>query len=85
MPLLLASVLIGFFLWLEDNISDDLRDPAVSQPGRRLSRRAFVKWSSWSRLVIMTFTIVATLKHIKAGFTSLSRVGDTDQGVKKLD
>ncbi|OVZ55283.1 hypothetical protein CDO44_23970 [Pigmentiphaga sp. NML080357] len=24
------------------------------------------KWSSWSLLVIMTFTIVANLKHIKA-------------------
>ena len=23
------------------------------------------KWSSWSLLVIMTFTIVANLKHIK--------------------
>jgi uncharacterized membrane protein YoaT (DUF817 family) len=24
------------------------------------------KWSSWSLLVIMTFTIVAQLKHIRA-------------------
>jgi uncharacterized membrane protein YoaT (DUF817 family) len=24
------------------------------------------KWSSWSLLVIMTFTIVTNLKHIKA-------------------
>jgi uncharacterized membrane protein YoaT (DUF817 family) len=24
------------------------------------------KWSSWSLLVIMTFTIVASLKHVKA-------------------
>jgi uncharacterized membrane protein YoaT (DUF817 family) len=24
------------------------------------------KWSSWSLLVIMTFTIVASLKHIKS-------------------
>jgi uncharacterized membrane protein YoaT (DUF817 family) len=24
------------------------------------------KWSSWSLLVVMTFTIVAHLKHIKA-------------------
>ena len=23
------------------------------------------KWSSWSMLVVMTFTIVANLKHIK--------------------
>jgi uncharacterized membrane protein YoaT (DUF817 family) len=24
------------------------------------------KWSAWSLLIIMTFTIVANLKHIKA-------------------
>jgi uncharacterized membrane protein YoaT (DUF817 family) len=24
------------------------------------------KWSAWSLLVIMTFTIVANLKHVKA-------------------
>jgi uncharacterized membrane protein YoaT (DUF817 family) len=29
-----------------------------------LSRRP-EKWSSWSLLIIMTFTIVANLKHIK--------------------
>jgi uncharacterized membrane protein YoaT (DUF817 family) len=65
MPLLLAFVLIGFFLWLAENIStfydvwkypDQLGAWSVVHLG---------KWSSWSLLVIMTFTITANLKHIK--------------------
>jgi len=66
MPLLLAFVLIGFFIWLAENIStffgvwkypDQIGAWAVVHLG---------KWSSWSLLVIMTFTIVANLKHIKS-------------------
>ncbi|MNE46357.1 hypothetical protein D3C80_1406880 [compost metagenome] len=65
MPLLLSFVLIGFFVWLAENIStffgiwrypDQLGAWSVVHIG---------KWSSWSLLVIMTFTIVAHLKHIK--------------------
>lgn len=66
MPLLLAFVLIGFFIWLAENIStffgvwrypDQLGAWSVVHAG---------KWGAWSLLVIMTFTIVAHLKHIKA-------------------
>ncbi len=66
MPMLLAFVLIGFFIWLAENIStffgvwrypDQIGAWAVVHLG---------KWSSWSLLVIMTFTIVANLKHIKS-------------------
>jgi len=66
MPLLLAFVLIGFFIWLAENVStffgvwrypDQIGAWAVVHLG---------KWSSWSLLVIMTFTIVANLKHIKS-------------------
>ena len=66
MPLLLSFVLIGFFVWLAENIStffgiwkypDQLGAWSVVHIG---------KWSSWSLLVIMTFTIVAHLKHIKS-------------------
>ena len=65
-PLTLSFVLIGFFIWLAENVStffgiwrypDQLGAWSVVHLG---------KWSSWSLLVIMTFTIVANLKHIKA-------------------
>jgi uncharacterized membrane protein YoaT (DUF817 family) len=66
MPLLLSFLLIGFFLWLAENISTFL---GVWRYPNQIGAWATVhigKWSSWSLLVIMTFTIVASLKHIKA-------------------
>lgn len=65
MPLLLAFVLIGFFIWLAENISTFF---GVWRYPNQMGAWAVVhlsKWSSWSLLVIMTFTIVANLKHIK--------------------
>ena len=65
MPLLLSFILIGFFIWIAENIStfvgiwkypDQLGAWSVVHVG---------KWSSWSLLVIMTFTIVIQLKHVK--------------------
>lgn len=66
MPLLLAFVLIGFFIWIAENISTFFR--VWSYPDQ-LGAWAVVhvgKWSSWALLAVMTFTIVANLKHIKA-------------------
>jgi uncharacterized membrane protein YoaT (DUF817 family) len=66
MPLLLAFVLIGFFIWLAENISTFF---GVWRYPNQIGAWAVVhlgKWSSWSLLVIMTFTIVANLKHIKS-------------------
>jgi uncharacterized membrane protein YoaT (DUF817 family) len=66
MPLLLAFALIGFFIWLAENISTFF---GVWRHPNQLGAWAVVhlgKWSSWSLLVIMTFTIVANLKHIKS-------------------
>jgi uncharacterized membrane protein YoaT (DUF817 family) len=65
MPLLASFVLIGFFIWLAENISTFF---GVWKYPNQLGAWATVhvgKWSSWSLLVIMTFTIVANLKHIK--------------------
>lgn len=65
MPLLLAFVLIGFFIWLAENISTFY---GIWKYPNQLGAWSVVhvgKWSSWSLLVIMTFTIVANLKHIK--------------------
>lgn len=66
MPLLLAFVLIGFFIWLAENLSTFW---GVWRYPNQLGAWSAVhvsKWSSWSLLVVMTFTIVAHLKHIKA-------------------
>jgi uncharacterized membrane protein YoaT (DUF817 family) len=65
MPLSLAFILIGFFVWLAENISTLF---GIWQYPNQLGTWSAVhlgKWSSWSLLVIMTFTIVANLKHIK--------------------
>jgi uncharacterized membrane protein YoaT (DUF817 family) len=66
MPLLLAFVLIGFFIWIAENISTFF---GIWKYPNQLGAWSAVhvgKWSSWSMLVIMTFTIVANLKHIKS-------------------
>lgn len=65
MPLLLAFVLIGFFIWLAENISTFF---GIWKYPNQLGAWSMVhvgKWSSWSLLVIMTFALVANLKHIK--------------------
>jgi uncharacterized membrane protein YoaT (DUF817 family) len=65
MPLLLGFVLIGLFIWLAENIGTFF---GVWRYPNQVGAWAAVhvgKWSSWSLLVIMTFTIVANLKHIK--------------------
>jgi uncharacterized membrane protein YoaT (DUF817 family) len=66
MPLLLSFVLIGFFVWLAENVGTFF---GVWRYPNQIGAWATVnigKWSSWSLLVIMTFTLVANLKHIKA-------------------
>lgn len=65
MPLLLGFVLVGFFIWVAENISTFF---GVWRYPNQMGAWATVhvgKWSSWSLLVIMTFTIVANLKHVK--------------------
>lgn len=66
MPLLLAFVLIGFFVWLAENISTFFGIWAYPNQLGAWSMVHLGKWSSWSLLVIMTFTIVSHLKHIKS-------------------
>jgi len=65
MPLLLAFVLTGFFIWLAENISTFFTIWSYPNQLGAWSMVHLGKWSSWSLLVIMTFTIVANLRHIK--------------------
>jgi uncharacterized membrane protein YoaT (DUF817 family) len=65
MPLLLSFILIGFFIWIAENISTFA---GIWKYPNQMGAWSIVhvgKWSSWSLLVIMTFTIIANLKHIK--------------------
>ncbi|MGE5453210.1 MAG: DUF817 domain-containing protein [Acidobacteriota bacterium] len=66
MPLALSFVLIGFFVWLAENISTFFGIWSYPNQIGAWSAVHVQKWSSWSLLTIMTFTIVANLKHIKA-------------------
>ncbi|MDH5736711.1 MAG: DUF817 domain-containing protein [Gammaproteobacteria bacterium] len=66
MPLLLSFVLIGFFIWLAENLGTFFDVWKYPNQLGAWSAVHVGKWSSWSLLVIMTFTIVSNLKHIKA-------------------
>lgn len=65
MPLSLAFILIGFFIWLAENISTFFSIWRYPEQLGAWSMVQVGKWSSWSLLVIMTFTIVIYLKDIK--------------------
>lgn len=66
MPLLLSFVLIGFFIWLAENISTFMGIWKYPNQMGAWTTVHVSKWSAWSLLVIMTFTIVTHLKHVKA-------------------
>ena len=65
MPLVLAFVLIGFFIWLAENFGTLLGLWSYPNQLGAWSMVHVGKWSSWTLLVVMTFTIVANLKHVK--------------------
>ncbi|MCQ2010912.1 DUF817 domain-containing protein [Sporolactobacillus sp. STSJ-5] len=65
MPLTLSFVLIGFFIWIAENIATLFG--AWKYPNQTGSWRLvhIGKVSSWILLVIVSFLIVATLKQVK--------------------
>jgi uncharacterized membrane protein YoaT (DUF817 family) len=65
MPLVLSFLLIGFFIWVAENIATFLG--AWQYPDQQTTWRlvGFGKISSWFLLVIISFIIVAQLKHVK--------------------
>ena len=65
MPLLISFILIGFFVWLAENLSTLF---GVWKYPHQLAAWLAVhvgKWSSWSLPVLMTSTTVAHLNHIQ--------------------
>lgn len=65
MPLVLAFLLIGFFIWVAENLATLLG--AWQYPNQRDAWTvvSLGKLSSWFLLVIVSFIIVAQLKHLK--------------------
>ncbi|WP_405031069.1 DUF817 domain-containing protein [Paenibacillus hexagrammi] len=66
MPLTLAFIIVGFFIWLAENIAtffNAWKYPNQSQSWHLVS---LGKISSWFLLVIISVIIVAQLKHVKA-------------------
>ena len=64
-PLVLSFVLIGFFVWIAENVSTYFG--AWTYPGQAGGWEvvSLQKISSWCLLVIVSFVIVADLKHVK--------------------
>lgn len=73
MPVALSFVLIGFFIWIAENIATFFG--AWEYPDQAGAWRLVHtgKMSSWFLLVIVSFLIVATLKRVKEGRSRTER------------
>jgi uncharacterized membrane protein YoaT (DUF817 family) len=73
MPLIISFLLIGFFVWLAENIAT--RFGAWVYPNQKTAWAIVSagKISSWALLVIVTFIIVSDLKHIREGDAAVRR------------
>lgn len=65
MPLALAFFLIGFFIWVAENIATLLGAWAYPEQRNVWQIVSFGKISSWFLLVIISFVIVADLKYVR--------------------
>lgn len=77
MPLVLSFMLIGFFVWIAENVATF--NGAWLYPNQHAGWKAVApgKISSWSLLVIVTFIIVTDLKHIREGSAAVSQARET--------
>ena len=66
MPLALGLVLVGFVLWLAENIGTFFGLWAYPHQQGLWAAVHMQKWPAWTLMVLMSFTIVTHLKHIKA-------------------
>lgn len=66
MPLLLSFVLVGFFIWLAENLNTLFGIWVYPNQLGAWSTVHIGKWSSWSLIIVMTFTITLYLKNIKS-------------------
>jgi uncharacterized membrane protein YoaT (DUF817 family) len=66
MPLALGFILVGFFIWLAENLGTLFGLWTYPHQIGAWAAVHMTKWSAWSLLVLMSFAIVTNLKHIKA-------------------
>ncbi|RJE88373.1 DUF817 domain-containing protein [Paenibacillus sp. 1011MAR3C5] len=69
MPLSIAFVIVGFFIWLAENIATFFNAWKYPDQHETWQLVNFSKISSWFLLVIISVIIVAQLKHVKASQT----------------
>jgi uncharacterized membrane protein YoaT (DUF817 family) len=72
MPLLLSFLLIGFFIWLAENMATFLGAWVYPNQTSIWQHVHPGKISSWALLVVITVIIVADLKHIKQARTQIT-------------
>jgi uncharacterized membrane protein YoaT (DUF817 family) len=65
MPLVVSFVFIGFFVWIAENLSTYLGAWTYPDQAGGWEVVSLQKISSWCLLVIVSFVIVADLKHVK--------------------
>lgn len=73
MPLILSFLLIGFFIWIAENITTFLGAWQYPNQHAAWSLVHIGKISSWLLLVIISIIIVAQLKNVKSSDQSLTR------------
>jgi uncharacterized membrane protein YoaT (DUF817 family) len=74
MPLMLSFFLIGFFIWVAENISTFLGAWRYPNQEHTWQLVHIGKISSWFLLVVISIIIVAQLKHVKMGMTGKKRM-----------
>ncbi|MGO4185944.1 DUF817 domain-containing protein [Paenibacillus sp. TAF43_2] len=66
MPLTLSFIIVGFFIWLAENIATFFNAWKYPDQNQTWQLVSFSKISSWFLLAIISVIIVAQLKHVKA-------------------
>ncbi|WP_297195183.1 DUF817 domain-containing protein [uncultured Campylobacter sp.] len=65
MPLLVSFVLVGFFIWIAENFGTILGVWTYPNQIGSWALVSFSKWGSWSLVIVMSFTIVVSLKELQ--------------------
>jgi uncharacterized membrane protein YoaT (DUF817 family) len=73
MPLVVSFLLIGFFVWVAENIATAFGAWVYPNQKAAWAVVSAGKISSWALLVIVTFIIVADLKHVREGDAATTR------------
>jgi uncharacterized membrane protein YoaT (DUF817 family) len=66
-------LLIGFFVWVAENLATFFGAWVYPNQQKAWALVSASKINSWSLLVIVTFIIVADLKHVREGSAAVSR------------